>query len=102
MWRVRRAVHGPAAGLTAPQKDGRPGSEATLDRAATLRPSFLFTRVCGRAILRTSPRDGVLRSSAIIQNQDVGKGPSRVQPFFASYASACTSERVWAHSTSIK
>jgi hypothetical protein len=25
--------------------------------------------------------DGVLRNSAIIRNQDVGKGPSRVQPF---------------------
>jgi hypothetical protein len=42
--------------------------------------------------------NGVLRNSAIIQNQDVRKGPSRLQ-LFASYALACISERVWAHST---
>ena len=41
MRRVRGVVHGPAAGLTAPQKGGRPAREATLDRAATPRPFFL-------------------------------------------------------------
>src|ERR671911_819702 len=40
MRRVRGVVHGPAAGLTAPQKGGRPAYEATLDRAATPRPFF--------------------------------------------------------------
>jgi len=44
--------------------------------------------------------DGVLRSSAIIQNQGVEKGPSQVRPFFASYALACIFERVSAHGTS--
>jgi hypothetical protein len=48
------------------------------------------------------PLYGVLRGSAIIQNQDVGKGPSRVRIFFASYASACIFERVWVHSTTTK
>ena len=42
MRRVRGVVHGPAARLTASKKGGRPAREATLDRAATLRPSFLF------------------------------------------------------------
>src|SRR5215207_7318303 len=42
---------------------------------------------------------GVLRSSAIIQNQGVGKSPARVRPF-APYAAACISERVSAHETS--
>ncbi len=40
MRRVRGVVHGPAAGLTAPQKGGRPACEAALDRAATPRPFF--------------------------------------------------------------
>ena len=40
MCRVRGVVHGPAPGLTAPQKDRRPVCRATLDRAATLRPYF--------------------------------------------------------------
>src|ERR687897_3817523 len=40
MCRVRGVVHGPAAGLTAPQKGGRPAYEATLDRAATPLPFF--------------------------------------------------------------
>jgi hypothetical protein len=50
MRRVRGVVHGPAAGLTTSKKGGRPSCEATLDRAATLRPAFLFlfTRVRGR------------------------------------------------------
>src|SRR5215217_6313794 len=53
MCRVRGVVHGPAAGLSASKKGGRPGSEATLDRAATLRNSFLFliTGVRGRGVL---------------------------------------------------
>jgi hypothetical protein len=59
MRRVRGVVHGPDAGLTAPQKGGRPACEATLDRAATVRPSFFsyspgcvegaFSEVRGRA-----------------------------------------------------
>jgi hypothetical protein len=44
MRRVRGVVHGPAAGLTAPQKVVRPAREAILDRAATPRPSsFPYT-----------------------------------------------------------
>jgi hypothetical protein len=46
-------------------------------------------------------RHGVLRSSAIIYNQGVGKGPARVRPF-APYAAACISERVSEHETSTK
>jgi hypothetical protein len=47
MRRVRGVVHGPAAGLSAPQKGGRPACEAALEQAATLRPFFLplFTNV---------------------------------------------------------
>ena len=41
MRRVRGVVHGAAAGLSAPQKGGRPAREATFDRAATPRPFFL-------------------------------------------------------------
>ena len=41
------------------------------------------------------------RSSAIIQNQGVGKDPSGAG-LFASYALACISKRVWAHSTNYK
>src|SRR5918997_6831580 len=50
MRRVRGVVHGPAAGLTAPQKGGRLAHEATLYQAATLRPFFLtiFAQVPGR------------------------------------------------------
>jgi len=40
---------------------------------------------------------GILRSSAIIQNQDVGR-VLRGSGLFVSYASACISERVSAHS----
>src|SRR5919107_1560471 len=54
MRRVRGVVHGPAAGLTAPQKGGRPAREATLDRAATPRPLYL---VCGRRIGRVGATD---------------------------------------------
>ena len=42
--------------------------------------------------------DGVLRNSAIIQNQDVRKDPSRLQLFWL-LPLACISEHVWAHST---
>jgi len=45
--------------------------------------------------------NGVLGSSAIIQNQGVGKGPSRVRTF-GPYASTCIFERVSAHSTTTK
>jgi hypothetical protein len=51
----RGVLHGPAAGLSASKKGGRPGSEATLELAATPRSFFLFIRMLGRAILRTSP-----------------------------------------------
>jgi hypothetical protein len=57
MRRVRGVVHGPAAGLTAPQKGGRSAHEATLYQAATPRPFLffpLFTEVPRREILRTS------------------------------------------------
>jgi hypothetical protein len=54
MRRVRGVVHGPAAGLSAPQKGGRPAREATLDRAATPRhcffpysPNFVDCRIPG-------------------------------------------------------
>ena len=50
MRRVRGVVHGPAAGLTAPQKGGRPAREAVLNQAATPRPFLflpLFTNVLG-------------------------------------------------------
>jgi hypothetical protein len=40
MRRVRGVVYGPGAGLSAPQKGGRSAREATLDLAATPRPSF--------------------------------------------------------------
>jgi hypothetical protein len=58
--RVRGVVHGPAAGLTAPQKGGRPACEETLEQAATLRPFFLplFTEVLRRGLLGTSPLRG--------------------------------------------
>ena len=59
MRRVRGVVHGPAAGLTAPQKGGRPACEAALEQAATLRPFFLplttnvlevaFPKVCSES-----------------------------------------------------
>ena len=54
MHRVRGVVHGPAAGLSASKKNQRMAREATFDRAATLRPSFmlLFTRVCGKGFSR--------------------------------------------------
>ena len=56
MRRVRGVVHGPAWGLSAPQKGGRPAREATLYRAATPRPFLLplFTQLRGVRILRTS------------------------------------------------
>src|ERR671921_2470621 len=41
--------------------------------------------------------DGVLRSSAVIQNQDVRKGPSQLRSFCLFYASVCISERLWPH-----
>ena len=55
MRRVRGVVHGPAAGLSASKKDQRMAREATFDRAATLRPSFmlLFTRVRGRGCMKS-------------------------------------------------
>jgi hypothetical protein len=43
-------------------------------------------------------RDGVLRSSAIIQNQGVGKGPSGLRPFCV-FSLACIFECVSAHGT---
>ena len=47
MRRVRGVVHGPAAGLTASKKGGRPAREATLDRAATIQPfSFPYSPEC--------------------------------------------------------
>jgi hypothetical protein len=56
MRRVRGVVHGPAAGLTAAQKGGRPACEETLEQAATLRPFFLplFTEVLRRGLLGSS------------------------------------------------
>jgi hypothetical protein len=50
MCRVCGVVHGQAAGLSASKKGQRLAREATFDRAATLRPSFLllFTRVRGK------------------------------------------------------
>jgi hypothetical protein len=57
-------VHGPAAGLTAPQKGGRPACEETLEQAATLRPFFLplFTNVL-EGVFSELPLYGVLGSS---------------------------------------
>jgi hypothetical protein len=82
MCRVRGVVHGPAAGLIASKKGGRSAREATLDLAATSRPFFFsYSPECVEGQFCELRLDGVLRSSAIIENQDVGKGPSRVQPF---------------------
>jgi hypothetical protein len=47
-------------------------------------------------------QNGVVGSSANIQNQGVRKGPSQVETFLPSYASACISEHVWEHSTTTK
>jgi len=54
MRRVRGVVHGPAAGLTAPQEGGRPAREAPLDRAATPRPFFLPLFTQPRSLLEFS------------------------------------------------
>ena len=52
----------------------------------------LFTEVRGIGIL------GSTAISAIIHDQGVGKGPSRLRPFGPYYACACIFERVSAHS----
>src|SRR5215204_2616402 len=100
MCRVRGVVHGPAEGLIAPQKGGRPAREATLDRAATLRPSFLpSSPECVEGVfsdvqLRDAERFSVksVMSSSCSQPSPVKRSSSSIRKSTSALSSTPSSE----------